>query len=491
MSPSDNTPNAANLVKLGTVCVAMVAIQAWFGLCLQDDAYISFRYARNAALGHGLVYNPGEPVEGYTNFLWTVLFVPVEWAGLDPGPVAALLGTLFTVALVHAAWRLGDRRALAPLLVAAFPGLALEGVQGLETCFYAWLVTWALIGGRLWPVLAGLAALTRPEGYAVFGLLWLLRGDKIKTGAAFLALTVPHIAFRWLTYHAWVPNTFHAKVGGAESLMGSAAVRGLRYLGDGAWSALPFAMLLVVAAGVAIKRRKLPVPKELAAFLGFFLVYIVSVGGDFKGTGRFLIPLLPALAVVAEGALWEVGGTRTSRLSVGVMVATIAWSIPGFLEMKHFADRFAEDLVRRRTLGLYLAETVPPHKVLAVHAAGILPYYAGLPTIDMWGLNDAHIARAPVENLGEGIAGHERHDYDYVLSRAPDFILPEQGLVTEMRVRLDDPPEFGPRFASFYQPASIEMEAGFFNLWVRKGTSTTSPPPDLSPPPSEEARQGQ
>jgi arabinofuranosyltransferase len=33
-----------------------------------DDSFISFRYAQNLAWGHGLVFNPGEQVEGYTNF---------------------------------------------------------------------------------------------------------------------------------------------------------------------------------------------------------------------------------------------------------------------------------------------------------------------------------------------------------------------------------------------------------------------------------------
>ena len=35
-----------------------------------DDAYISYRYARNFADGAGLVWNRAEWVEGYTNFLW-------------------------------------------------------------------------------------------------------------------------------------------------------------------------------------------------------------------------------------------------------------------------------------------------------------------------------------------------------------------------------------------------------------------------------------
>ena len=37
-----------------------------------DDAYISFRYAQNLLDGHGLVFNPGDPVEGYSNLLWVL-----------------------------------------------------------------------------------------------------------------------------------------------------------------------------------------------------------------------------------------------------------------------------------------------------------------------------------------------------------------------------------------------------------------------------------
>ena len=469
------TVNAADTRRslgiLGLASIAVVAVQAWFGLCLQDDAYISFRYAKNAAAGHGLVYNAGEAVEGYTNFLWTVLFVPVELAGLDPGPVAALLGMVCTVALLHATWMLGDKKWLAPVLVASFPGLALEGVQGLETCFYAWLVTMALVGGRVWPVFAGLAALTRPEGYAVFGLLWLLRPQKVQTGAIFTAFTVPHLVFRWVTYGGLVPNTFHAKVGGGEdTLIGSAVFRGLEYLGTGAWSVLPFALALGFIGWSAVRKKAIPDGRrgiEMAVLVGFFMAYIIAVGGDFKGTGRFLIPWLPAMACLVQAAIPDVLPKHGPKVFAGLAVAAVLWSIPGMNDMKHFADRFAEDLVRRQAIGEFLAENLPPDKVLAVHAAGILPYYTGLETIDMWGLNDAHIARAPVDDLGKGIAGHERHDYAYVLSRRPDYILPERGLVTEVPIELADPPEFGPDFRTWYQPASTKTPVGHLNLWMR------------------------
>ena len=45
---------------------------AGFGWFVCDDAFISFRYARNLLEGHGLVYNPGEYVESYSNFLWVL-----------------------------------------------------------------------------------------------------------------------------------------------------------------------------------------------------------------------------------------------------------------------------------------------------------------------------------------------------------------------------------------------------------------------------------
>ena len=48
-----------------------------------DDTLISLQYARNAALGEGFVFNPGERVEGYTNFLWVALLAGLH--GLSDG----------------------------------------------------------------------------------------------------------------------------------------------------------------------------------------------------------------------------------------------------------------------------------------------------------------------------------------------------------------------------------------------------------------------
>lgn len=479
------------LIGLLVVVFGLLFLEASYGLCSQDDAYISFRYAQNAAMGLGLVYNPGELVEGYTNFLWTVLFIPTELIGLDPGPVSTVYGYILSFTLLTSIWRMCGRDWRPVALVACFPGLALEAVQGLETVLYATLLALALAGGRMWWAWAGLAALTRPEGYAVFGLLWLFRRQPIAL-VGFLSMTLPHLGFRLVYYGDIVPNTFHAKVGAGEGVANGAVLRGLRYLGEGVTAAVP--LFVAAAMGVAVRLIQPPRPAgaapapapapqaagsapppfaEALTLTVFFFGYIALVGGDFKGTGRFLIPLLAPLGLLASAGLRRLPPVgRLTVVSLG-----LAWAVPGWREMAHFADRFSSELGLRRSIGLRLAEVLPAGSTLAVHAAGILPYYAKLPTIDMWGLNDAHIAKAPVEGMGTGIAGHERADYGYVFARRPTVILPEVDLYTEQRVSLEDPGVFGPAFFEVYAPISIPLEGGFINAWALRPPGGAAPTP--------------
>ena len=83
--------------------LAYLASVSWF---LTDDAFISFRYVRNLLEGHGLVFNPGERVEGYSNFLW-VLELAAIWRalGVAPEDAAPWLSVAFTAGTIGAlAW---------------------------------------------------------------------------------------------------------------------------------------------------------------------------------------------------------------------------------------------------------------------------------------------------------------------------------------------------------------------------------------------------
>ncbi|HLQ39092.1 MAG TPA: hypothetical protein VK348_14885, partial [Planctomycetota bacterium] len=110
-------------------CVAVVAAVtaagwAWSLRWTCDDAYISFRYADHLVGGHGLVFNldPNEaPVEGYTNFAWTMLLalgIAVGNGGDALEGWASALGSLCHAAtvlvLAWAAWRAGGGRMLLP-----------------------------------------------------------------------------------------------------------------------------------------------------------------------------------------------------------------------------------------------------------------------------------------------------------------------------------------------------------------------------------------
>jgi len=79
-----------------------LVLLAWSNRFIQDDAFISFRYAANLIHGYGLTWNPGEPrIEGYTNPLWTLLMTIPIALGRDPILFSWILGTLcFTVTLV-------------------------------------------------------------------------------------------------------------------------------------------------------------------------------------------------------------------------------------------------------------------------------------------------------------------------------------------------------------------------------------------------------
>src|SRR5262245_16319000 len=78
----------------GILALFAIALLLPHGLAigfLNDDAFISYRYAKNWVDGLGLVFNPGEHVEGYTNFLWTILIGVFVKLGADPLVVSRVL----------------------------------------------------------------------------------------------------------------------------------------------------------------------------------------------------------------------------------------------------------------------------------------------------------------------------------------------------------------------------------------------------------------
>ena len=476
---------------VGLLLAVLAAHMLHYGICTQDDAFISFRYAANLIGGDGLVYNPGEPVEGYTNFLWTMLLAGAMAVGINPVMASVLGGLLAALALALAGWLLAaaliDRPwvgLLVPAFIAMDAGLALEGMQGLETLLYAALLAWALLlthhelqdpdAPPRSAVLLALAALTRPEGAVVFagiGLARLLLARKLERrlliGLGIFAVVVGgHFAFRLAYYGAPLPNTFYAKVG-TESAQ---VTRGLVYLAAFAAEHIVLCSLALIGGLLAAIRWKQQ-SATIRILLGFTvcdLLYVAAVGGDFKETFRFIIPVMVPLALLAGLAVRRVPGRWIPAVVLLLALGVDArQSIPRASRAAAFR---ADDMERRLAVGAWLHSNVPPTTILAVHSAGTIPYAAGLYTIDMWGLSDPHIARKTIEGMGQGTAGHEKTDYVYTFGRSPDLYLPEEDLLTAEPVRLPVPADFPADFEERYKQLSIQIEGGWFNFFRRRGT---------------------
>lgn len=454
------------LAALGLVAHALV-----FDF-VNDDAFISFRYADNLVRHGELVYNVGERVEGYTNFLWTMLMAAVLGLGLDIVALSKWLGiafgvgTLLVVARFSARY-LGRRTpwdALAPTLLAAAPAYACWSTGGLETAQFTFFVTlawtsWllerqAVDAGRdvRWPlsgVWLGFSALARPEGLLIFGLIGLCRlGElalvdrKIKPhrsdwvwGFGFAAVFAPYQAWRWW-YYGWpFPNTYYVKTG-AKNFWGP----GLRY-----FTSWVTAHGLWVVPALAVLRRGLPGRREgrllaLATLMvGGVSLHVIRVGGDFMALHRFLVPVMPVVAVLAAlgvGALVErllAAGHGFRRIAVGAALAATLYGLQvarvdrealrvgseGGVDSIGWLAMFAEQTT---AIGEYLAENAPPDASLATTAAGIIPYYSRLHTLDVLGLNDEWIAHN-VPAHGNRPGHTKSAPLDYILQREIDYLV--------------------------------------------------------------------
>lgn len=481
---SSEQPARGDRLVPGLVALLFVAHAAFYfvaeGGDAVDDAYISFRYAQNAILGHGLVFNPGERVEGFTNFLWTAMMIPLEGAGLDVGRASVVLGVLFALATLWLVYRFAlDVRApreaalLAILLIAVDGSYALWSVSGLETAMFAFL---AFAGALLYireqkdaalpfkvpfsGVVFALAAMTRPEGALLFAVtvahqaVWRLLAERrlltwrdVGRVIAFAALFAPYWLGRWRYYHSFLPNSFYAKV----STTGPAAQieRGWNHLSQFVGVHLGWIILLPPLAAVVNslrgKTRRLWKTRDnafwstyFAAILIPYAAYIVYVGGDWS-VGRFFVPLVAPFYLLFSTGLVDMWKWMLRKLAqpvdkpprrvwitVNVLLAALvfgasSWNGEYGIFIKGFDASTAT--AARETMGKWLRANVPPGSLIAVDAAGQVPYFSGLPAVDMFGINDLHIGRMPVATLGQGTPGHEKFDLGYVITRAPDYVV--------------------------------------------------------------------
>jgi arabinofuranosyltransferase len=242
MTTRSSTP-AQDLLWL-MPALALFAGLAYYFSFTQDDAYISYRYVANYLNGHGLVYNIGERVEGFTNFGWVIYLI--LWGAFGVGYIAVskITGFLCGLGVIVATYYIGRElfgekeriwSAVPAFLIGANMSLAYWSPAGLETAAFSLAtslcVFWylkrnpLLIAGLLW------AVLLRPEGAVVAGLLIVAEAITERRAPLFslravliaLVLSLPLVGFKLGYYHSLLPNPFYAKTGfSATSLQNGA-----------------------------------------------------------------------------------------------------------------------------------------------------------------------------------------------------------------------------------------------------------------------------
>src|SRR4030095_3233384 len=434
-----------------------------------DDAYISFRYGRNLMEGNGLVFNPGEYVEGYTNFLWTVITAPftvITFADVSVfAIILCLLLSILNIAFLSKIGHLFNSDfvpyksiiIVAPSLFLALDNsFAFWAIGGMEVPLFIFFILTAVYSyfrindgeKYFYLMIAGiiLTTLTRPEGnmiFVIFFLHMILFRRRIalfkkyitKLLVFYFLFCLVYYGFKYFYYGQVIPNTFYAK--GVTDLRMN-FVLGTKYL------ALCTGTRLYILIFIAFIPVKEALKKFRESFLilmcGVYIVYLVFVGGDWMYANRFFVPIIPLLYILSivgfinlliklQKLFNDVNKTRRFAYFLVALISIVLFTTT-ILLLEYRQLVIEEDNAKYEMqwsmFGRWLKMNVPPDTRIAVGPAGKIPYYSELYTIDMWGLNNSHIANTESKRLQ---AGHKKFDFEYVLSLNPEFIIGRAGFM--------------------------------------------------------------
>ncbi|PKK83095.1 MAG: hypothetical protein CVT49_10300 [candidate division Zixibacteria bacterium HGW-Zixibacteria-1] len=431
------------------ILAALIAVYVIHALSLtftQDDAFISYRYVKNFLGGNGLVFNPGEKVEGYTNFLFVILMALFGRFGVNYIIVSKIIGILSGAGIMILSYIWfrkifpEDKSELpalgAPALLAVNSAFAYWSISGLETVFFAALVFWGLYFAsekkHISIAILALAALTRPEGGMVFALvmIYFLASGTFsfrtiaKMAAAFALLIIPHFIFRLSFYGDWLPNPFYAKTGWSAGYF----LSGLNYV----WLFLKqygLAGVLIIVPLIAF--GKLPAKLRLLLFIMIaYIFYIILIGGDVLHGHRFFVPLMPIIYFLFFAGLSGLLDHIKKNRYLAIVAASIF--ITAFLTFGIPYQWIRS--IRKTEIGLvdnmtYWTKVIHDslgndNYSIALSTIGAFSYYSDAVVIDLLGLTDRTIAKNPQPMEGiESTWKEKNYNIPYLMQRNPDLIL--------------------------------------------------------------------
>jgi hypothetical protein len=399
-----------------------------------DDAFITFRYARNLVSGNGFVFNTGQHVLGTTTPLYTMLLATLAWitrSGNYPWlalSVNALADAATCVCLVYLGERLTGRRIAglgAALLWAIAPMSVTFAIGGMETSVFILLLVatgYLYVSGRTrWAaVTGGLLLLTRPDGILLLAPLMVdllarrLRQRQFPTAEAFLFVgtVLPWTLFATFYFGSPIPHSLIAKtlayrVGPLDGLINLLQHYGTPFFEDQVlgrfWPLAGFILYLLLSllGGLGLLRRDTRAwPIVLFPWL-YFAAYAAARILIFRW---YLAPPLPFYFLLILAGLAQLIGDLTAAargrawaprldpmvvpLGAFVFLSILAWT----LKPDHGPTEPAPQMAWHQLelyygqVGRALAPRMTANTVIAAGDVGALGYYSNARILDTVGL---------------------------------------------------------------------------------------------------------
>ena len=454
---------------------------------IQDDAYTTFRYVRNFLNGKGLVFNPGEYVEGYTNFLWIVILSLIGFVHFDYVSISQYLSIgfgililfetyLISINVLHfknkiaAKFNLLYYFDLIPVLLLVFSvGFIYWAVSGMETSLFIFLILSGIYfyikddkkgkPNYKFSFAFLLASLTRPEGVFLFILFYLhklffikkhkLSEDKnifyylknvlLRELGAFVIPYSIYLLFR-ITYYGYIfPNTFYAKVGFSSFYL----IRGFKYFLYFAKSDLLYGSILILPL-LLYKFKDLRNQLNLFYFIiTTYIMSIIFIGGDVLPMDRFFLPILPLIFILFGKFFQVFGAILYENYNKIFSTAIIFIVLISNIFIGHLTNKFEIQKAQKwrgYERGLVFKMRIYANWVnrqqaiknriatVAISTIGSFSFYSGARIIDLIGLTNEYIAHHPKEvpGIAENVSvlwREKKYNVDYVLSRKPDYII--------------------------------------------------------------------
>jgi len=437
------------LPLLALVCTFAVGILLFWGVTI-DDAFIVFRLAENAKLGHGFVWNPGgQPVEGMTSILWTTMLCPFAGEKGLAYTWAKVLGMLALVGALAVFLRLA-RSILDPttfrsaiwILVPICPLLTFHAMNGLETsmavlgvlgmlfCSFQVMrtnrepnrniVSAAAAYGASWLM----GGMVRPE-LVLYGLLlgaFVFSGlDRTQRyrflGAVCLTFLGPGLAYflaRWWYFGLPLPLSFYVK-----HAPGMYSLYGAKYVALSLAGLTGGLVLLGFLGGRGAFRTTIPVDRVRLLFWPSLLLCVsyVSFVPIMGFVYRFTVPFALPLILVASGTI--VGTVRDRRTSPARAIAATTASLAVFqlassvVPAYHFVTvNSAATQVFHVRFGELLAGISSEGRLAAFNEIGGPSFFSGWHSVEGAGVVTPHVARH-----------HELSQEEIVRDFDPDVII--------------------------------------------------------------------